>query len=133
MVILVISKNELAEIISNALHSRYEICGLLLGRIEKSLFKVLETVFMRNIAVNKEEMFYMDPVEVYKVFMYAHRKDLEVIGIFHSHKAPPYPSKVDLKYMRLWHIPWLIIDSTSGSYKAYMINKEVKEVIICLI
>ena len=133
MIILVISKSELAKIVNNALHAQYEICGLLLGRVEKPIFKVLETVFIRNIAVNKEEMFYMDPLEVYKVFMYAYKKNLEVIGIFHSHKASPYQSKVDLKYMRLWHIPWLIIDSTSGSYGAYIVNKEVEEVIINLI
>lgn len=133
MVMLVISKSELAKIVNNALRAQHEICGLLLGRVEKLVFKVSEVMFIRNIAANKEKMFYMDPLEVYKVFMYAYKKNLEVIGIFHSHKALPYPSKADLKYMRLWHIPWLIIDSTSGSYGAYIINKEVKEVVISLI
>ncbi|HDJ94902.1 MAG TPA: M67 family peptidase [Acidilobales archaeon] len=122
MKVLVIRKKDLVKIISEASKRTYEICGFLLGARKNNILEVLEVAFINNVSTVKEKAFYMDPIKIYNTLMYANRKSLEVIGIFHSHPNSTTPSRADLKYMRLWNIPWLIVNSYSKKYEAYILS-----------
>ena len=116
------SKKDLIKIISEASKRTYEICGFLLGVRKNNVLEVLEVMFINNVSTAKEKAFYMNPIKIYSTLMYANRKSLEIVGIFHSHPNSTMPSKVDLKYMKLWNIPWLVVNSASKKYEAYILN-----------
>ena len=122
---LKISKEHLDRIIRESKASRIEICGLLLGNVEGDVGVVEEIRFGKNIKSSTVE-FEIDPTDLYEVLTYAEKKGLEVVGMFHSHPASAKPSKLDLKGMQLWPIPWLIVSSTDGSYDCFLLDLEKK-------
>jgi len=122
---LKISKEHLDRIIRESKASRIEICGLLLGNVEGDVGVVEEIRFGKNIKSSTVE-FEIDPTDLYKILTYAEKKGLEVVGMFHSHPASAKPSKLDLKGMQLWPIPWLIVSSTDGSYDCFLLDLEKK-------
>jgi len=122
---LKISKEHLDRIIRESKASRIEICGLLLGNVEGDVGVVEEIKFGKNIKSSTVE-FEIDPTDLYKILTYAEKKGLEVVGMFHSHPASAQPSKLDLKGMQLWPIPWLIVSSIDGSYDCFLLDLEKK-------
>jgi len=44
------------------------------------------------------------------------------MALIHSHPAPPNPSIKDLNGMRLWPIPWVIVDSRACRVKAWLLT-----------
>jgi len=122
---LKISKEHLDRIIRESKASRIEICGLLLGNVEGDVGVVEEIRFGKNIKSSTVE-FEIDPTDLYEVLTYAEKKGLEVVGMFHSHPASAKPSKLDLKGMQLWPIPWLIVSSIDGSYDCFLLDLEKK-------
>ena len=122
---LKISKKHLDRIIRESKASRIEICGLLLGNVEGDVGVVEEIRFGKNIKSSTVE-FEIDPTDLYEVLTYAEKKGLEVVGMFHSHPASAKPSKLDLKGMQLWPIPWLIVSSIDGSYDCFLLDLEKK-------
>lgn len=105
----------------------YEAVAILLGirRNGEFLVKVLRPV--KNVLRSTIE-FQVDPIELYSAYLEAEKRGLEVIGIFHSHPAPPHPSPLDVKYMRLNPVVWLIASSINWAIKAFIFKGEVKEV-----
>jgi len=95
-----------------------EVCGFLLGRSVEEGFVVLEIYPVPNM-LDSAMAFEISPVDVFKVFDEADRLSLEVIGVYHSHPAPPEPSGIDLRYMRVNPMVWLIISMLDGSMGAY--------------
>ena len=125
---LKISKEHLDRIIRESKASRIEICGLLLGNVEGDVGVVEEIKFGKNIKSSTVE-FEIDPTDLYKILTYAEKKGLEVVGMFHSHPASAQPSKLDLKGMQLWPIPWLIVGSIDGSYDCFLLDLEKKRLL----
>jgi proteasome lid subunit RPN8/RPN11 len=84
-----------------------EACALLLGvyRGEKAVVK--EVRIAKNVN-NSSTSFTLDPSFVYQVLLEGEREGLEIVGIFHAHPAPPYPSSSDREGMKLWPVIWLI-------------------------
>jgi len=121
---IIISKRNLARILSEASRRAYEICGFLLGTRKNNVLEVSEVIFINNVASDKEKAFYMDPIKTYNALMYASKKSLEIVGVFHSHINSTLPSEKDLKYMKLWNVLWLIVDSTSKKYRAFILDNE---------
>jgi proteasome lid subunit RPN8/RPN11 len=52
--------------------------------------------------------------------------EYDIMGIIHSHPAPPYPSSIDRENMKLWPVVWLIVDSRVGNYKAWIGDREIE-------
>ncbi|AFK22607.1 Mov34/MPN/PAD-1 family protein [Pyrococcus sp. ST04] len=114
-------KETLNRILDKAKNSPIEICGFLLGKGDE----VYEAVFVSN-RLNSPIEFEMDPEEMLKALEYAEKKNLEIVGIFHSHVyCPPFPSGKDLKGMKLWPVVWVIVTS-SGEVKAWQMGKDGK-------
>lgn len=106
-----------------------EACALLFGKIIKRKAVVTRIITAPNI-LKSTVRFEIDPKIVYAAFEQADREGLEFIGLFHSHPAPPSPSAIDLKYMRLWgDAVWLILSSIDGSVSAFqMVDSEIREI-----
>ncbi len=101
----------------------YESVAFLLGSREGDRFTAEEIVKVGNAAHSSVE-FAVDPQELYSVYM----RGREIVGIFHSHPGPPVPSELDLFYMKLNPVPWLIASSVTDELKAYVLEGGVSEI-----
>jgi len=106
-----------------------EACALLFGRLIDEEAVVTRVVVVPNL-LKSPVRFEADPQTVFNTFEQADRDRLQFIGLFHSHPAPPCPSAVDLKYMKLWgEAVWLILSSGDENMAAFqMIDGDVHEV-----
>lgn len=73
----------------------YEIVGFLLGKGDD----VIELLQVENIAENKKKRFEIAPLDYMRAENKAIEKDLELLGIYHSHpNYPAIPSATDLSF-----------------------------------
>ncbi len=120
---ILIPKKDLLDIIGTARKNKNEICGVLIGYIEDHIVVVTEIRHTRNVRESSIE-FEVDPVDLYRVIMDAEKRNLDVVGIFHSHPTSPHPSESDIAGMKLWPVVWLIISSIDGSYSCFILDDE---------
>jgi proteasome lid subunit RPN8/RPN11 len=79
----------------------YECCGLMLGRFETGLKRVLETYAISNAREEaaKRNRFLIQPEELMRGEKYARHKGLDVVGFYHSHPDDvAVPSQYDLEH-----------------------------------
>ena len=95
-----------------------EACALLYGTINGSDAKVDGIIQLRNVA-DSSVRFMIDPDEYYQVYRRIRAMDKELVAIFHAHPSKAEPSRIDLEYMKVNQIPWLIISSIDYSYGLY--------------
>jgi proteasome lid subunit RPN8/RPN11 len=93
-----------------------ESAALLFGIVHDTVMSVSRVVCVSNDAQSVTR-FAVDPETQYHLLIEAEEKGEELIGIFHSHPAPTYPSETDLRYMKLNPVPWLIASKTRGSWE----------------
>ncbi len=95
--------------------NQIEVCGLIIGEIRGDRAIVTEVRQARNV-LKSPVRFQIDPIDFLKALEEAEDMGLDVIGFYHSHPAPPYPSLVDRKYMLLWPGKiWLIVSTLESS------------------
>ncbi|WP_456421478.1 M67 family metallopeptidase [Thermococcus sp.] len=125
---LIIRREIIRMLIELARGSKVEVCGFLFGRRDGDDWVVEEIREVPN-RLNSPNAFEMEPFEMVRAIEEAEERGLEIIGIFHSHlECPPVPSKRDLEGMRLWPVPWLIVDE-KGNYGAYVLEgNKIREV-----
>ncbi len=105
---LVISTSHLDALYNHARRTMpYEAAALLFGRFEKDRAIVTRVEALENI-LRSTTAFAIDPEEEYQLIEDAEKRQEEIVGIFHSHPAPPVPSARDLENMRLNPVVWLI-------------------------
>lgn len=79
----------------------FECCGLMLGRVDGGVKRVLETYPISNAREEaaKRNRFLIRPEELMRGEKYAREKSLEVIGFYHSHPDDvAVPSQYDLEH-----------------------------------
>lgn len=131
MEVLVIPSRVLKEVVSTCKASKTERVYIGVGSKKGSLYTVENVIECPNIAEAPATRFIVDPLCMYHVFSDAEKRGLEVTALIHNHPAPPLPSSEDQKGMVLWPIPWVIISSSTGEYRAWIhVNGEVREVTI---
>jgi proteasome lid subunit RPN8/RPN11 len=118
---------ELARIARDALPS--ESCALLLGH-DDNVVKILP---MRNTDESPVR-FTIDPKELLNAYNLAESKGMQVIAIFHSHPAKPWPSSTDIKFMEINPVVWVIYSTTQSQLKAFVYDDDnfVKEIDIMI-
>ena len=99
-----------------------EACALLAGKWRDDDGSVNRILPARN-AENSPVSFHIDPAELVRLYEEAEQDGEELVGIFHSHPAPPAPSSTDLRYMRLNPVVWLIESMPSETMGAYVLNQ----------
>jgi proteasome lid subunit RPN8/RPN11 len=85
-----------------------EACAVLFGRVQGEEVFAIKSTFLKNLAKSSCR-FKIDPIELYNAYLEGEEERLEVVAIFHSHLAIPYPSKTDEHYMGLNPVPWIIV------------------------
>lgn len=105
-----------------------ESCAILFGKTENDKLVVQEIY----IADNKEESpvnFTISNEQLILGYQEAEKKNLEVIGIFHSHpSSEPYPSETDKKFMKINPVAWVIFSCMTNNFKAYILESDINEI-----
>lgn len=105
-----------------------ESCAILFGKTENDKLVVQEIY----IADNKEESpvnFTISNEQLIQGYQEAEKKNLEVIGIFHSHpSSEPYPSETDKKFMKINPVAWVIFSCLTNNFKAYILESDINEI-----
>ncbi|WP_297494654.1 M67 family metallopeptidase [Thermococcus sp.] len=118
---LIIKYEIITMLIEMARNSGIEVCGFLFGRREGDDFIVLEARQITN-KLESQDAFEMEPLKMVRAIDEAEKRGLEIVGIFHSHiNCPPVPSGRDLKGMRNWRVPWLIV-TPKGEARAWILG-----------
>lgn len=108
-----------------------EAAALLFGRVSETSVIVNRIELVDNEASSNATSFMVNPEEQYRLLVEAEERGEELVGIFHSHPAPPFPSNRDQQNMKLNPVVWLIASKDSGSWvsKAFLLeDDQVREV-----
>ncbi len=106
-----------------------EACALLFGKIHDDEVLVRKVVVTDN-KLHSTRRFEISAETAVDSMAAAEREGLEFIGFFHSHPAPATPSRIDMRFMRLWgDAVWLILSLTDSELKAYQLKDgEIRKV-----
>ena len=101
-----------------------ESCAILFGKDNRIsdifLTKNIEESPV-NFTISNEQL-----IEGYKI---AEDKQLDVIGIFHSHpNSEAYPSNTDKKFMQSNPVAWIIYSGANKDFKAYFLESDIVEI-----
>ncbi len=118
---IVISKEKMNLLLEKSKKSEKELGALLFGRIEGNR-AIVHLIKLLRYSERSTTHFIADPFFLLKSFSEAEKMGLELIGIFHSHPAPPAPSTADLRYMELNPVVWVIVDNTNLAVGAYVLE-----------
>ncbi len=124
---LVIKKGDIEKIVRNSAKSPVELAGFLIG-IKRSEDFVVEYTYDADTTNNTSTSFKIKPIDVYNAIKRAEEDRLEIIGIYHTHPAPPEPSPKDREGMKAWPGIWLIVDSRTGRYNAW--NEKLEKIVV---
>jgi len=129
-----ISRKELDRLYEHAeVHLPDEAVALLFGTTSDISVYVNRIELMKNTSTTTLTSFSVDPEAEYYLLMEAERRGEALVGIFHSHPAPPKPSLTDLRNMHLNPVVWLVASKLTGSWviKGYVLDDdEAVEIVI---
>ncbi|MHA2063342.1 MAG: M67 family metallopeptidase [Candidatus Thorarchaeota archaeon] len=128
--VLRLSQNYLKRLHNHAEQSLpFEAAALLFGNVQDNDVVVSRIELVQNVAESKTS-FSVEPETEYKLLVEAEERGEDLVGIFHSHPAPPKPSSSDLRNMRLNPVVWLISSKLTGSWesRAYILDDDLNEV-----
>lgn len=103
-----------------------EAAALLFGNISDNSVTVDCIELVLNESTSSTTSFKVNPEEQYRLFVEAEERHEELVCIFHSHPAPPYPSPTDRRNMKLNPVVWLIASNESGTWesRAYLLKAD---------
>ena len=102
-----------------------ESCAILFGRIENDRFTVKDVFLTKNIQ-DSPVNFTISNEDLIKGYEEAEKRNLDVVGIFHSHPdSSAYPSLTDQKYMEINPVPWIIFSNKTNEFKAYVFDSKI--------
>jgi len=105
-----------------------ESCAMLLGTYNNQQWNVKE-VFLTNNMEKSETNFTISPEELLHGHQLAEKKQLELVGVFHSHpNSSAIPSDTDKKFMKGNPVPWIIFSGINNDLNAFILNTSVEEI-----
>jgi len=105
-----------------------ESCAMLLGTYDNQQWNVKE-VFLTNNMEKSETNFTISPEELLHGHQLAEKKQLELVGVFHSHpNSSAIPSDTDKKFMKGNPVPWIIFSGINNDLNAFILNTSVEEI-----
>ncbi len=97
-----------------------ESVGFILGERRGSILEA-KALYRVNNELGSPIEFKAHPWHVVQAHRVAELYKLEVIALYHTHPTcPPTPSILDIKGMRLWPVPWVIV--CENSIKAWRLE-----------
>ena len=127
---IILNQEQIDTLIEHSIKSHpNESCAMLLGTYNDQQWNVKE-VFLTNNMEQSETNFTISPEELLYGHKLAEEKQLELVGVFHSHpNSAALPSNTDKKFMKLnGDIPWIIFSGINIDFKAYTLNEEIEEI-----
>ena len=107
-----------------------ESCAMLLGTHNDQQWNVKE-VFLTNNMELSETNFTISPEELLHGHQLAEKKQLELVGVFHSHpNSSAIPSDTDKKFMKGNPVPWIIHSVMNNDIAAFVLDTSVEEISI---
>ena len=106
-----------------------ESCAMLLGTHSDQQWNVKEVFLTRNAHNDSETSFIIHPEELLQGYQLAEKKQLELVGIFHSHPdSSASPSNFDKKFMKVNSgIPWIIFSGINTDLKAFILEENMED------
>ena len=107
-----------------------ESCAMLLGTHNDQQWNVKEVFLTRNAHTDSETSFIITPEELLQGHQLAEKKQLELVGVFHSHpNSAASPSNLDKKYMKVnGDVPWIIFSGINMDLKAFILEEDMEEI-----
>ena len=104
-----------------------EAVALLFGILSENIVSANRIELMENESKTSQTAFSINPESESQLLIEAEERGESLVGIYHSHPAPPEPSKTDLRNMRLNPVIWLIASKLTGGWitKAYILKDEI--------
>lgn len=86
---------------------------------------IAKRVFTPNNVDRSTVSFTVDPHTLLKIYNAIEEANQQLIGIFHTHPAPPYPSGTDKRYMEVNPCVWLISSTVNPEkVKGFLLQKD---------
>ena len=105
-----------------------ESCAMLLGTHDDQQWNVKEVFLTHNAHTDSETSFIITPEELLQGYQLAEKKQLELVGIFHSHpKSAASPSNFDKKFMKVnGDVPWIIFSGINTDLRAFILEQDME-------
>ena len=105
-----------------------ESCAMLLGTHSDQQWNVKEVFLTRNAHTDSETSFIITPEELLQGYQLAEKKQLELVGVFHSHpNSTASPSNLDKKFMKAnGDIPWIIFSGINTDLRAFKLEQDME-------
>ena len=106
-----------------------ESCAMLLGTHNDQQWNVKEVLLTRNAHNDSETSFIISPEELLQGHKLAEKKQLELVGIFHSHPdSAAAPSNFDKKFMKVnGDVPWIIFSGINTDLRAFILEENTED------
>ncbi len=109
-----------------------ESCAILFGKNIEGNSTVTE-LFLTENTEQSPVNFTISNEQLIQIYKKAEEKNLEVVGIFHSHPtSEAIPSKTDTKFMQSNPVVWIIYSGINKNFKAYVLDSDLKEIQIVI-
>jgi len=103
-----------------------ESCAILFGKNNQ----VLDLFLTENIEESPVN-FTISNKQLIEGYKDAEEKEMDVIGIFHSHPdSDAYPSNTDKKFMQSNPVVWVIYSGINKNFKAFLLELDIIEITI---
>ena len=105
-----------------------ESCAMLFGTHGDQQWNVKEVFLTRNAHTDSETSFIITPEELLQGYKLAEEKQLELVGIFHSHpNSAASPSNLDKKFMKVnGDVPWIIFSGINTDLRAFILEQDME-------
>jgi len=101
-----------------------ESCAILFGKKDK----VLDLFLTKNIEESPIK-FTISNDQLIEGYKMAEEKELEVVGIFHSHpNSDAFPSNTDKKFMQSNPVAWIIYSGVNKNFRAFILELDIIEI-----
>ena len=101
-----------------------ESCAILFGK-ENTILEIFPAKNIEESPVN----FTISNEQLIEAYQTAENKELEIIGIFHSHpNSIAVPSETDKKFMQSNPVAWVIYSGVEKNFHAFILESNVKEI-----
>ena len=112
-----------------------ESCAMLFGTHGDQQWNVKEIFLTRNAHTDSGTSFIITPEELLQGYQLAEKKQLELVGIFHSHpNSAASPSNFDKKFMKVnGDVPWIIFSGINTDFRAFILKQDMEEINIKII
>ena len=128
-----ISKKLFATLVHHAMKvAPYESVAIIAGKV-KGKKAIAKRVFTPENTDNSTVSFTVDPIILLTIYLEIEQREEQLIGIYHTHPASPYPSSTDRRYMEVNPCVWLISSTRNPAQpKGFLLQEDgrLKEVII---